>query len=648
MLKKLIVSALSFYGLGVFGQNLDYLYKMAQSDFLDEELVAAGILYQQIVDQDSDYKDSQYRLEICQLLTFERNKEMDKILSYSDTYGKTDKFYNYWLGRIYADKYQFRDAIRAWKRLLEGKGQLSRKIRQEVSDFIVESEGLIAMFDNPGDYAIHQLGEEINTSFDEVTPVFFDDKQELLYASSKGSTNKHEPIFLIYHSQQVDKNWTSPTQIEELGQFDKDEVNLELINSERKLFQFRSGRGGDLYFSEPTEAGWSLPQEFDNKITKANIQSHFFINEHEDRIIFTSDQYFTKEGLELYQSYKDPKNGEWTKPTLLSPHISSSSDEDTPYLSPDEKSFYFSSNRPGGLGGYDIYVSRLDSETNSWSEPENMGFPINSPDDELHFKMNFDQTSGYFSSSRFHSNGGYDIYFFKEIQKVDITGRVVDLATKLPAMGVSVSFRPSQYIDAYFRSEVDGQGNYRARITSDEIFKVEIERNGQILYTDEYEVHDTEGVATTYHQDFFIGEGEAIEVAEYEGPAETESTIEQLGSKFRPGRKSVARNIYFNHGTSELQKTSIPHLEVLLKTMQKSLDLKIEVAGHTDNTGPPSVNEWLSYRRAEAIQKWLIGRGVEASRITPKGYGETKPIASNDDEKDGRELNRRIEIIVIE
>ena len=136
--------------------------------------------------------------------------------------------------------------------------------------------------------------------------------------------------------------------------------------------------------------------------------------------------------------------------------------------------------------------------------------------------------------------------------------------------------------------------------------------------------------------------------AEYEGPAETDSSIEELGSKFRPGRKAVARNIYFNHGTSELQKESLPNLEALLKTMLKAPSLMIEVAGHTDNTGPPSVNKLLSLKRAEAIQKWLVAKGVKASRVTPNGYGESKPIASDDDEKDGRELNRRIEIIVIE
>jgi len=629
-------------------QNIERLYADAMGKFYDEDLISARELFKEILNENSSYKDSQYRLEICELLTDKRNRSLDGMLAYKSSYGKSDKFYNYWLGRIYADKYEFRNAVRVWKAFLAKKVYKSKEIIAEVKEFIAKSEELIVMFDSPDEYAIHQLGSNINTEFDEITPVYFEDKDEVLFASSRDSEDPNRPTYFIYHSARQGNDWSEPGILRGLGRFEEDGANLEVIHADGKLIQFRPERGGDLYYSEATEEGWSIPQEFDNNITKAHIRSHFFINEHEDRIIFTSSQHFKREGLELYQSYKDPKSGKWTKPTLLSPSISSTWDEDTPYLSPDEKSIYFSSNRPEGLGGYDIYVSRLNEESNSWSDPVNMGFPINTPDDEMHFKMNFDQTSGYFSSSRLHSKGRFDVYFFRKIEKVDITGRIVDLSTGRSVEDVSISFRPSQYEDEYFRSDVDGTGSYRARIISEETFKVEIERNGQIIYTDEYEVHDTDGVATTYHQDFFIGESTEETEAEYAGPAETDATVEELGSKFRPGKTAVIRNIYFDHGTSQLKSSSTSALQALLKTMQKSNNLKIEVAGHTDNTGSKDVNQWLSTRRAEAIKNWLIKNGINTSRIVPKGYGETKPMASNDDEKDGRELNRRIEIIVIE
>lgn len=208
-----------------------------------------------------------------------------------------------------------------------------------------------------------------------------------------------------------------------------------------------------------------------------------------------------------------------------------------------------------------------------------------------------------------------------------------------------ISFRRLQSDDEYFQSEVDVSGNYQVQIASEEIFTVEIERNGQIIYTDQYEVHATGGVATTYHQDFFIDEGGTpVSVTEYTDADETEMKVENPDEQFHPKKIAVIKNIYFDHGTSQLKKSSTPLLETLLRTMQKSPKLRIEIAGHTDNTGFTDVNAWLLQRRSEAIQKWLAKKGITASRIVPKGYGESKPIASNDDEKDGRELNRRMKL----
>ncbi|MCP4458468.1 MAG: OmpA family protein [Cytophagales bacterium] len=649
-----LLSLLTITGvLVVQGQNIDRLYKDAQAKFFDEDLINAREIFQEVVSLNPSYKDAKYRLEICELLTNSRNRSIDTFLSYSKTNGRTDKFYHYWVGRIYVDKYEFRKAIRSWETFLNSKSYKSTEIKQEVNKFITEAKALLLMFENPDDYEIHQLPEGINTEFNEITPVFFEDNNELLFASSRDSEKSNWPTYFVYHSTQtgIRKSgfWSPPSVLRNLGKFEEEGANLELIDQDGKLFQFRPEKGGDLYYSEPIENGWSEPKEFDNSITKAHIKSHFFINEHEDRIIFTSNQHAKSSGLELYQSYRDHESGKWGKSSVLSPTINSEWDEDTPYLSLDEKSIYFSSNRPGGLGGYDIYVSRLDEVAGRWNEPVNLGFPINSPDNEIHFNMNPDQKSGYFSSDRYRSLGGHDIYFYWEIEKVNMTGRIIDLTANTPTTDVIITFRTMPYEDEYFRSETNEFGMYKTRIVANETFSVEIERNGQVLFRDEYDVHPTGGLETTYHQDFFIGEGTApVAEVEYTGPPETEAQIEELGSKFRPGRTAVIRNIYFNHGTSQLKKSSTPVLQALLKTMKNAAKLRIEVAGHTDSIGPDDVNEWLSQRRAEAIQKWLSKRGIVASRVVPKGYGESKPMASNDDEKEGRELNRRIEIIVIE
>jgi outer membrane protein OmpA-like peptidoglycan-associated protein len=135
----------------------------------------------------------------------------------------------------------------------------------------------------------------------------------------------------------------------------------------------------------------------------------------------------------------------------------------------------------------------------------------------------------------------------------------------------------------------------------------------------------------------------------YEGEDEEENvSIDMIGNKFRSGKKAVVNNIYFDYRSYHLVETSVPVLEEIRTTLTKYPSLKIEIAGHTDNTGNDAANLLLSQKRAEAVRTYLVEHGVDRDRLIAKGYGAKLPLASNDDEKDGRELNRRIEIVALE
>ncbi len=642
-------------------QDYDEIFKTAEEALYTEDFETALVNYQMLVESGLNYGNRVfYKAELCSLLTRYQNKPINNFLQYEDEMIEEDKFYYYWKGRVMMRKYRMDDANIAFQNFLNTRAYLSNEIKEEARRWMNWANNAKSFMDMPDSYEIHLLEPEVNSEFAELSPVFFVENEELLFLSNR-DLNPEE--YQIYHTvHEGDRKWSKPSPVYGQGLFERENANIEVVDEDGRLFQFRPEKGGDLYFSEPTGdlKGWSAPREFDSRITSTHLSSHFFINEHEDRIIFASDVGNRKNpNLDLLQSYRDPQSGNWSRPAPFTSSINSDFNEDSPYLSPDENTMYFSSDGHGSMGGYDIFKTEFNETTQTWSEPVNMGFPLNSPEDEMHFKMNHSQKSGYFTSNRLNTLGDYDIFFFWEISKIKIEGRVVDTDTGQPLQDAEIFFRPYEYLDMYFFSDLNGQGKYRTEIPANDRFKVEIKRNGEILHEEEFEVHAAEGDLTTHIKDFYLGEGEATtshKVAQHaintsepdRGIVTEEMLLDELGTKFRVSNKVAVHHIYFDFGTSHLKDESLPSLSTIRNLMETNPNLQIEIAGHTDNIGEESANQIISEQRAESVVKWLTKSGISRARMIAKGYGSTRPLASNDDEIDGRELNRRIEIVVVE
>lgn len=677
----------------IAAQNIYKLHKEAEEAFFDERFGDAVPVYEQILKIDSVFEDTPYKVEIAKLLSDRQYTNTTTFLSYETVMSKRDKFYYYWKGRVQLEEYQFEEAIASLRMFIKRPEKKSSIIIAEAKKWIKEAEAAKKFLDNPEDYEIHLLHEGVNTEKAELSPVFFSGKEELLFLSNRESSKPDE--FQIYHTRhEGNRAWSEPTRVYNVGTFTRDNANIEVVAEDGRLFQFRTKKGGDLYYSEPTENkdGWSIPREFDSKITTTHLSSHFFINEHEDRIIFSKDVGNKKKSnLDLYESYKDPKSGKWSIPKEFASNINTEYHEDSPFMSADEKTLYFASNGHETMGGYDVFKSEYNESTKRWSEPVNMGFPINSPDDEIHFKLNPDQQSGYFTSNRLNTFGDYDIFFFWEVNTVRIKGRVIDGKTGEPMTNVRIFFRPIEYLDLYYFSETSENGEYATQITSDDIFRVEIKyEDNTIVDLGEFEIHETGGTTTTHIKDFYVGspdtevedDSEIILAADMGSatplpPVQTNvvednstSTIDvsntQINQEVRyeqdqirdlaipdnstnlrsTGRKAIVRNVYFEFDDTKISEDSQPVLEALLNLLKENPGMSIEIAGHTDNIGSNQINLRVSERRAKAVKNWLVKNGIDASRLLAKGYGESQPMATNDDEFEGRELNRRIELIV--
>ncbi|MEP1096920.1 MAG: OmpA family protein [Cyclobacteriaceae bacterium] len=642
-------------------QDYDKIFKTAEESLYLEDFETALVNYQLLVESGLNYGNRVfYKAELCSLLTRYQNNPIENFLQYEEEMIQEDKFYYYWKGRVMMRKYRMAEANIAFQNFLDIKAYLSDEIKAEARRWMNWVANAKSYMDAPDSYEIHLLEREVNSEFAELSPVYFVENEELLFLSNRDSNPEEYQIYHTVH--EGDRKWSVPTPVYGQGLFSRDNANIEVVDEDGRLFQFRSEKGGDLYYSEPSGdlKGWSPPQEFDSRISSTHLGSHFFINEHEDRIIFASDVGNKKNpNLDLLQSFKDPNSGNWSKPSPFAASINSDFNEDSPYLSPDETTLYFASDGHSTMGGYDVFKSIFDETTQTWSEPENMGFPLNSPEDELHFKMNHNQKSGYFTSNRLNTLGDFDIFFFWEINKINIEGRVVDNATGLPMKDAEIFFRPYEYLDMYFFSPLSNSGKYKTEIPSSDRFKVEIKKNGEVLHEEEFEVHAADGDRTTHIKDFYLGKGEATathQVKQREidtskpdlGVVTEEMLLDELGTKFRTSNKVALHHVYFDFGTSHLKDESIPSLNVIKNLLTANPKLRIEIGGHTDNVGDDLANQNVSLKRAESVLNWLTNNGISSARLTAKGYGATKPIASNDDEKEGRELNRRIEIVVIE
>ncbi|MEQ8240815.1 MAG: OmpA family protein [Cyclobacteriaceae bacterium] len=661
-------------------QNIPKMFESAEKLFYKEDFRQAQLAFQEVVDLNPKYKDADYKLEISTLLLKEnREKALDRLLSYKATKGKSDKFYYYWLGRVYANRDLYTESIKAWESFLKSKSPKSPEIVKETKGFIEESNRLNTFFNDPCDYEVKRLDAPINSIKAEMTPVYSEISNELIFASSVASD---EDEFKIYRSKRTNMEWSTPSIIANLGSFDRFSAKVEVADDGQKLFIYKDDRKGNLHFSERTNDNWTIPVEFDSKITRTHLNSQFFINKHEDRIIFTSYSDF-KLGLGLYESYRDVASGNWSTPLRFAVEIDSEWNEDSPYLSFDESKLYFSSDREGGMGGFDIYVTALDPETLKWGEPKNLGWPINSPDDEFHFKLNDDEQSGFFISNRIHTLGDYDIFAFWNANKTIVKGEIINKLTGFPVNSGELRFYPKLYNDEYFTSTLNEHGEYEIRVFANQEFNIEYISETDTLFIESFEVLEDEKV--THIKDFFISTqdfvtNDTFPVTTNKGIAMTEAKktiqftnenqevstsvkeemfvsqdyfdfndtfiddIEELSSKFRLGNKVIAGNIYFDFGTIQLNVESLPTLERILSLLNQNTSIIIEIAGHSDNIGNENINLKISTSRAETVRKWLINKGISKSRLIAKGYGSSQPIATNDDEKEGRELNRRIEI----
>jgi outer membrane protein OmpA-like peptidoglycan-associated protein len=292
---------------------------------------------------------------------------------------------------------------------------------------------------------------------------------------------------------------------------------------------------------------------------------------------------------------------------------------------PDGKTIYFSSMGHSTMGGFDVFKAVYDYDLGKWGEPENVGYPINSADNDVGLVMSANGLHGYISAYHEDAIGQEDLYrlTFPEAKIEALTilkGHVYDAKTKQAVhAAINILDLEEHKVIATFESNEE-TGHYLVSLPAGKNYAIEIEANNYLFHSENFNLPKTDG----YHEekkDIYL------------------NTIE-IGSKI------ILNNIFFDFDKATLRSQSIDELNVLLHFLTQNSTIKVEISGHTDNKGSDTYNQKLSENRAHVVVDWLIEKGISKERMVYKGYGEKYPIGTNDTDA-GRQHNRRTELKII-
>jgi outer membrane protein OmpA-like peptidoglycan-associated protein len=467
------------------------------------------------------------------------------------------------------------------------------------------------------------LGDSINTDVSEYFPTITIDGNTLVFTRRVNHINED-----FYESRKVNGTWSKAKSLPGNINTNNNEGALNISQDGQWLLftgcNFSDGRGScDLYISFLTPDGWSTPENLGDSINSEFWESSPSLSPDKKDLYFASKQPDGYGGSDLFVSHR-LLNGHWSIPENLGPTINTIGDEAAPFIHADNQTLYFTSDGHPGYGGDDLFVTRKQPD-GTWSKPENLGYPINTIENEGSLIVAADGKTAYYASDRADSRGGLDLYTFELRQDIRpartlwVKGKVFDSATRkgLPSSVVLTDLATRQVISSL---QTDETGNYLITLPEGRDYAFDVKRKGYLFFSENFSLARGTG-DTVYHIDIPLQPLAANAVA-------------------------VLRNIFFDPNKYDLRPESGAELDVVVQLLKDNPTLKIQINGHTDNSGKPADNIKLSEDRARAVTSYLIAKGIAPARLSSRGWGDTQPVADNGT-PEGRSRNRRTELKVI-
>jgi len=484
------------------------------------------------------------------------------------------------------------------------------------------------------------LGESVNTDRDEYYPCITADQNTLLYTrlvkDDSVREGKQEDFYL---STKKDSKWSMSTPLREINTPSNEGAPTLSADGQTLIFTAcemtkgsyggdRQGVGScDLFYSYKTGQGWSAPQNIGQGINTGSWETQPSYSADGQTLYFVRGKRSARGPVEqdIYYCYLNDK-GQWSAPQKVPGKVNTDFQEESVTIHPDGRTLYFSSNGHSGMGGLDIFMSRL-LPSGNWDTPINLGYPINTFRDENSIQVTRDGRIALFASERDGGYGGLDLYEFElhEMVRPDpvtyVQGTVSDkLSFKLLEAQLELIDLSSGKVITQTYSSVSN-GSFLLCIPSGLDYALNVSKDGYLFHSENFSLKSY------------------LSLKPY--------TLDVRLQKLRQGAQIVLENVFFETNSYTLLPESKVELDKLYSLLQSNSARKVEIGGHTDNIGSDEANRVLSDNRAKSVVEYLVKKGVDANRLTAKGYGETVPVADNESDE-GRAKNRRTEFKVIE
>ncbi|MBX2960624.1 MAG: PD40 domain-containing protein [Flavobacteriales bacterium] len=581
---------------------------------------------------------------------------------------------NYYLGIGFQLTMQFDKAIAAFKihlSILTGKDPIEV---EETEKRIRECEMGKKLVAKPVRAFIDNFGNVINSKYPEYGAIISADESVMMFTSRRNTTTGgavadglNEYYEDIYISTKADGKWTTPQNMGTNVNSEQHDATVAVAPDAQSMIIYKDDKGdGNLYETKLVGAVWSKPVKMNKNInTKYHESSASYSNDGKT-LYFVSN----KEGgfgeHDIYFSKWDDVKKEWGVAVNVGPTINTKYNEESVVIHPDGKTLYFSSQGHETMGGYDIFMSKLQDDGVTWGKPENIGYPINSVDDDVFFVINASGRRGYYSSFKADGFGEKDIYMItflgpeKPVQlsaednllanitepvREKIVEKQVDAATKRitilkgvvrDAKTLKPLYSDIELIDveenktlAKFESNAT-TGKYLVSLPSGKNYGLIVRADGYLFHSENFDIPET---------------------AAYQ---EVEKNIDL--QKVEVGSTIVLKNIFYDYNKATLRDASKNELDRLAKLLLENPTIKIELSAHTDSRGGDKYNEDLSQKRAQSCVDYLIKAGIATDRLVSKGYGEQKLIITDaeiaklkfeDEKEDAHQQNRRTEFKIL-
>lgn len=583
---------------------------------------------------------------------------------------------DYYLGRAYHYNHRFEDAIAYYKKYdskLDRSDDLDKQRHLEILRYLQNCESGQAILADSILLRIQNIGPVINSRYPDYVPVVSSDESMILFTSRRNTTTggKTGPDGLyyedVYLSTKTNGNWEKVSQLSKPINTRDHDACIGLSPDGKTLYLYKDTNGGDIYISQIEDDNvkkWGKPEKLEGDVNSEYWEGSASVSADGQYLYISSDREGGYGGSDIYRAQLQ-SDGTWGKVTNLGPDINTPYDEDAPQIHADGKTMFFSSRGHSSIGGYDIFSSVL-SDNSRWSEPRNIGYPVNTANDDIYFSLTADGSKGYFTSYRHDTYGEKDIYImYRPLASPTLflfKGKVVNKDTQDPvAAQITLINKATNESDTIVTSDVLS-GRYAFNMEFDQDYELKVESDGFLFRTDSFnvpyqadifeyimelavddqkmyviELDDTTQTVVNEKGDLFgdtpLADGER------DNREVTEADLERA----KAGRAIILRNVHFDFNKSTLKRESIKTLNQVYDFLAENGSLYFEIGGHTDAIGSMQYNQRLSERRAQAVYKYLTTKGIADDHLSPKGYGETKPVATNQN-PEGRRLNRRAEM----